>query len=475
MKKLGKSVLLSTLAALAFGAVAVGTTYALFTSKAEASVEVTTGKVAVSLELGALSGTSPSKISEDGTIPADATTDITPEADGSLKFVNGGTAMIDGTKVIIENMTPGDSVKVPLTIKNESTVAIKYRGVSTITGSDEMEYKFEGIETKWTKKAAGEQIAAADSYVTISLPATATKQSEERVVVSVAVEAVQGNAEVYDDVKADSISDAFSDVDFSYNTSSSKATVIDGHGSTTINDWTDAWFSSDMKVKGVTFKQGATFSAKSEIESETTITFENCTFYPCDQAKIDTSTALTHLSNSGQGLCLDVETSNNANVKVVVKNCTFIGEDDVTLEREGYKTWTYSDSGTAGDGSWTGSKSRGHAIAINAIAGTGTASSVLIDGNTMSGILGHALQLYTFDYPITVSNNKIESWGRNKQTEAGTDSDSAIRGTLGTGGTLTLTNNYFGLDESESPKKLYHVNVNNYSGNTDHTRLKGTY
>ena len=46
-KKLGKGILLSVLGALAFGTAAATATYALFTSKAEAEINVVAGKVNV--------------------------------------------------------------------------------------------------------------------------------------------------------------------------------------------------------------------------------------------------------------------------------------------------------------------------------------------------------------------------------------------------------------------------------------------
>lgn len=168
-------------------------------------------------------------------------------------------------------------------------------------------------------------------------------------------------------------------------------------------------------------------------------------------------------------MCLDVDTYNSTHVSVVVKNSQFIGENDDTLPRSGYKTYNITTS------AWEGDKSRGHAIAINAIAGSGTAGSVLIDNNTITGTRGNAIQLYGFDYAITVSNNTINSWGKNASNASGTKDDAAIRGDIKTNGSLTLTNNYFGLDESESPRQLYHVNVKDYTANTDHTRVKGTY
>lgn len=82
MKKFNKTILLSALAALAFGSVAVTTTYALFTSKEEATVEVTTGKVSVTAKVDTVTLYSPTLIATDGTISdaTNAATDTTSPA-----------------------------------------------------------------------------------------------------------------------------------------------------------------------------------------------------------------------------------------------------------------------------------------------------------------------------------------------------------------------------------------------------------
>ena len=263
--------------------------------------------------------------------------------------------------------------------------------------------------------------------------------------------------------------------DFGFTNSSTDAVVLDGQGLVTVTDYVDGWFAGDVTIKGVTFLNGVCFTAKDN-GTTGTITFEDCTFYACDQSKIDlTSYQYNSLKNSGDGLCLNVDTKNSPNLKVVVKDCTFIGEDDIALNRNGWKdiggeSW---DAATA-----VKNKSRGHAIMINGICGGGDnaqAESVLIDGCTMSGIRGHAIQLYTLKMPVTIKNCTINSWGRNAQTAAGEKDDAAIRGeiTLGSNGSLTLVNNYFGLDEKAD--NILHVNVDDFDGNTDGSRTAGTY
>ena len=262
--------------------------------------------------------------------------------------------------------------------------------------------------------------------------------------------------------KFSTVEEAFSDVDFGYGTTSSEPVSIDGKGVTVIEKWADAWVNSDTTIKGVTFKNGAVFSTK---DDNVTVTLENCTFYACDQSKL-TYNGNNSLTNSGAGMCLNLEKSANTGVKFIVKNCTFIGENDKTLSAEGprYK----------GDGTQDGMKKRGHAIALDAICGggTGTLDSMLIDGCVIDGVRGNAIQLYGKTGDITIKNTKINSWAVNN-----TGIGYAVRGDFDANGsrTLSLSNVYFGLDEISGNTEFGHVKVGAFSGNTDGTRKAGTY
>ena len=262
--------------------------------------------------------------------------------------------------------------------------------------------------------------------------------------------------------KFSTVEEAFSDVDFGYGTTSSEPVSIDGKGVTVIEKWADAWVNSDTTIKGVTFKNGAVFSTKA---NNVTVTLENCTFYACDQSKL-TYNGNNSLTNSGAGMCLNLEKSANTGVKFIVKNCTFIGENDKRLSAEGprYK----------GDGTQDGMKKRGHAIALDAICGGGTGmlDSMLIDGCVIDGVRGNAIQLYGKTGDITIKNTKINSWAVNN-----TGIGYAVRGDFDANGsrTLSLSNVYFGLDEISGNTEFGHVKVGTFSGNTDGTRKAGTY
>lgn len=255
-------------------------------------------------------------------------------------------------------------------------------------------------------------------------------------------------------------------LDMGYGGNNSNIT-IDGENKYIISDWVDAWYTGNLTVKNITFNQGATFTTGDT--NEGTVLIENSTFYACDQDLLVAAgeSVYGRIDNSGDGLCLDIETGDKTIVKVL--NNKFIGENDATVDRNGYKNWSSVTSGSK-------DKARGHAICINGIAGQGNATSVLIEGNTITGVRGNSIQLYTFNYPITVTGNTINSWGINKQTAAGEKSDAAIRGDIkaeADTSLLTVTNNYFGLDEIT--ENILHVNVKYSTANTDGTRVAGTY
>ncbi len=128
-KKLTKTILLSSLAIAAFGSVAAGTTYVLFTSKAESSITVTTGKVSVSQEVEIKERYTPALINEDGTI-ADET--------NAYDEATGFEVTVTDNDVAVTKMLPGDKVTLTITPKNDSNVKIKYRETYAITGDEIM-------------------------------------------------------------------------------------------------------------------------------------------------------------------------------------------------------------------------------------------------------------------------------------------------------------------------------------------------
>lgn len=195
-KKVSKTLILSAAAALAFGGVAIGTTYALFTSESNNQVEIVSGKVSVTSTIAVKEVYSPTLISKADNSIIDSTNNASADIKAEVST--------DGNSVSITKMLPGDKVVVTVTPKNGSNVDIKYRETYSFSGETAEETDpvnqlqitgDEAMVKNWTKLAANGEIAAYD--ITIELPASATEEIEEATI-KLGVEAVQGNAAVYD-------------------------------------------------------------------------------------------------------------------------------------------------------------------------------------------------------------------------------------------------------------------------------------
>ena len=482
-QKATKRALLTSVMALVMCVVMlVGTTFAWFTDTASTGVnKIQAGNLDIELQMKDNSG---KWVNAEGK---------------TLPFLVEGKIPAEGTQILWE---PGCTYYVPqIRVLNKGNLAVKFEYVNELLGvtgklAEVLEPVFKtpvdtngediNIEPEVLKpgeaspawsfgyhmlETAGNEYQNATA-TGMCVTVLATQASYEKDSID---ENYDAQAEYPTLTTGKTLNDVFADTEFNFGSTNPSANVVlDGQGLVTVSDYVDGWFAGDVTIKGVTFMNGVCFTAKND-DTTGTITFEDCTFYACDQSKIDlTSYQYNSLKNSGDGLCLNVDTKNSRNLKVVVKDCAFIGENDVTLNRDGWKD--------IGGENWNAAtavknKSRGHAIMINGICGGGSnaqAESVLIEGCTMSGIRGHAIQLYQLRMPVTIKDCKINSWGRNAQTAAGSKEDAAIRGDIvsGSNGSLTLTNNYFGLAETPNIK---HVNVDNFSANTNGSRTAVTY
>lgn len=198
MRKIHKTLILSAAAAVAFGTVAAGTTYALFTSKSETDVSVVSGKVSViatSENLVTYSGENLTGDPENDALVPTATVGI---------FANGGTASINGSTLTVKNMTPGDKVTFDIRVKNQSNVKSMYRSlVSSVEDN--------GLRNGLIITVNGEELIGSSSKtdyvdlevgsediivpISVELPSDASDLYQEKTCKIVyAVEAVQGNA-----------------------------------------------------------------------------------------------------------------------------------------------------------------------------------------------------------------------------------------------------------------------------------------
>ena len=465
-RKATKRALLTSVMALVMCVVMlVGTTFAWFTDTATANVNtIKAGKLDVQLMM---------KGNDGKWIDAEKQT---------LNFLVDGKIPAEGIQILWE---PGAEYKLPeLKVVNNGSLKLKYTiAITGINGDAKLN---EAID--WTINDAAFNLTEQTLDATAeSAPFTIKGHMKENagneyqglsidgigitVYATQAVGEYDSNSNTYDEnaeyptiTTGAKLEEVFADanVDFGYGSTSTESVTLDGKGVAVVSDWTDAWVNSDTIIKGVTFKNGAVFSAKTD---NVTVTLEGCTFYACDQSKL-TYTGNNSLTNSGAGMCLNLEKSSHTGVKFIVKDCTFVGENDDTLSAEGPR---YN-----GDGTVNGMKKRGHAIALDAICGggTGTLDSLLIEGCTIDGVRGNAIQLYGTTGAITIKDTKINSWAVNN-----TGIGYAVRGDFNANGSraLTLTNVCFGLDEISGNTEFGHVKVGSFSGNTDGTEAAGTY
>ncbi len=213
MKK--KNVILSSILSLAMCASLItGATYALFTSETETNVAITSGKVEVVSKVTDL------KLYSHQNINVNTNVGEKIEMEGNT-FLTGGTANYANGTLALDNIVPGDGVTFNVSVTNKSNVDIMYRTViSSATGTglinaldveiDETAYVGKAV-SEWTALEANADIE--DIAVSIELPTTAGNAYQNKTVaLSIAVEAVQGNAiEVIDkwDGTVDELSDDY--------------------------------------------------------------------------------------------------------------------------------------------------------------------------------------------------------------------------------------------------------------------------
>lgn len=211
MKTKRKLLITSVASLMLISTVVVGSTFALFTSKSETNISVTTGKVNVVAEATGLKTYSPTVIPE--------SLEVTEYTEGTGDFVNGGTATLTANELTLDKLTPGDKVSFDLSVTNESNVNIKYRVLLVETnpesaandskklfsalkfkityGEDATKDKvLENIikyQSAWTTLAA--EGTMDNAHIEIELPVTAGNEYQElSTSVKYVIEAVQGNA-----------------------------------------------------------------------------------------------------------------------------------------------------------------------------------------------------------------------------------------------------------------------------------------
>ena len=134
------------------------------------------------------------------------------------KFANDGTAIFNGDVVVIDRMTPGDVAKFKIDVTNNSNVGVQYRvrmislpekGVVDLTETlvttayiDGYNYPVTGTENATVWKFIDANAEINDIWVTVSFPNGTpehdNRYQEAKAKMTFIVEAVQGNAELYE-------------------------------------------------------------------------------------------------------------------------------------------------------------------------------------------------------------------------------------------------------------------------------------
>ena len=211
MKKKSKVVLSSVLAIAMSASLAVGGTYALFTSESEVNVAINSGKVEVVATAGGLNTYSVVPAANGTIVDENGATYNSVGTATTGTFTNGGTATITNDNTLtLERLTPGDKVTFNINVANNSNVATQYRVKLACEGSTflfaALDFTVDGDNftrvgnyvSAWSRLAAEEDPATVP--VVIALPVSAGNEYQNlSTSIVYTVEAVQGNAATTDE------------------------------------------------------------------------------------------------------------------------------------------------------------------------------------------------------------------------------------------------------------------------------------
>lgn len=172
-----------------------GATYALFTSETEVNIAVTSGKVNI-----------------EATIEDFKTYSIgleqTKVDDYKYSFKNGGNVIVEENKLFLNLLTPGDKVTFNIRIKNNSNVIVLYHTIIECINDEGLfdgllikvnnnEYNGTKINSSYNKLEVGSDDIIIPVEIEMPLE-SGNDYADKRCEISYIVEAVQGNALVWD-------------------------------------------------------------------------------------------------------------------------------------------------------------------------------------------------------------------------------------------------------------------------------------
>ena len=206
-----KKVLLSSIATIALCLCLIaGSTFALFTSKSETNIAVTAGNVDVVASVEDFKLYSVAANSNGTIIDENGGKYEYADRTGAGKFANGGTAVLDGSVITLDKVTPGDKISFGIEATNNSDVAIQCRYVVQCVGDEALMRGLvvyingdaypvlKSYTSAWMAIEVGKSITDNGNIeIEVELPVTAGNEYENKTTaINVLVEAVQGNANV---------------------------------------------------------------------------------------------------------------------------------------------------------------------------------------------------------------------------------------------------------------------------------------
>lgn len=201
-----KPIIISSLLALGFGATAVGTTFALFTDKAETKIQVQAGIVDLDYQIKLVKYENEEGLTNEAKTFEEGKTEYTTETNTEIKLAN--------RDVTIKNMIPGDKLTLNVKVVNKSNVKTKWRlSAATMTGdlAPALTVAFSKDATTWTPAEPATNLTEGtplyDGTVTIAFPnhddgilvntqGTDNQYQDKSATIKFAAEMVQGNANV---------------------------------------------------------------------------------------------------------------------------------------------------------------------------------------------------------------------------------------------------------------------------------------
>lgn len=265
-----KKVLLSSFLtiALCFSLIA-GSTFALFTSQSEVNIAVTAGKVEMVANIEDFKLYSV-EANENGTVVDEngGKYEYVERTDG--KFINGGTAVLNGSVITLDNITPGDKISFGIDGINNSDVTVQSRYIIQCAGDealmkgllvyiDGVAYPaLKSYTSAWTALEVGTSITDTKNIeIVVELPVTAGNEYQDKTTsINVLVEAVQGNAVVSDSQTIAQFLDGKVDLD-----DMTVANTVANYGEVEIVDGTISVNNSGFENFGTATLTGTTVAA----------------------------------------------------------------------------------------------------------------------------------------------------------------------------------------------------------------------